>query len=88
VLRRQGITALHKGLIFWGVCLLLAMLFESAMLLPEWVRRFGGEGFLIAGWVSLWYPIEILLYEWWPVTQQIRIYESIMRMDIVFKEET
>jgi hypothetical protein len=53
----------------------------------EWVRRFGSEGFLIAGWVSLWHPIEILLYEWWPFSRQIHIYERIERMDIIFKEE-
>ena len=47
-----------------------------------------GEGFLIAGWVSLWHPVEILLYEWWPISRRIRIYESSMHMDIVFKEET
>ncbi len=87
-LRWQGIKALQNGIIFLGVCLLLSTLFENADMLPVWLRRFGGEGFLIAGWVSLWHPIEILLYEWWPFSRQIHIYESIMRMDIVFQEET
>jgi len=86
-LRWQGAKALQNGVIFLGVCLLLSALFENAEMLPEWLRRFGGEGFLIAGWVSLWHPIEILLYEWWPFSRQIRIYESIVRMDIIFKEE-
>jgi hypothetical protein len=86
-LRWQGVKALQNGVIFLGVCLLLSALFENAEMLPEWLRRFGGEGFLIAGWVSLWHPIEILLYEWWPFSRQIRIYESIVRMDIIFKEE-
>lgn len=86
-LRWQGIKALQNGLIFLGVCLLLSTLFENAETLQEWLRRFGSEGFLIAGRVSLWHPIEILLYEWWPFSRQIRIYESIERMDIIFKEE-
>ncbi len=46
------------------------------------------EGFLIAGWVSLWYPIEVLLYEWWPYSRENRIYERIMNMDIVLKAST
>lgn len=25
------------------------------------------EGFLIIGWVALWRPVEILLYDWWPI---------------------
>ncbi len=44
-----------------------------------------GEGFLIAGWVSLWHPIEVLLYEWWPLSRENRIYESIMKMEIVVR---
>ena len=87
-LRWQGIKALQNGIIFLGVCLLLSTLFENAEMLPEWLRRFAGEGFLIAGWVSLWHPIEILLYEWWPFSRQITISTSIMQMDIHFKEET
>jgi hypothetical protein len=86
-LRWQGIKALQNGLVFLGICLLLSALFENAEALEEWVRRLGSEGFLIAGWVSLWHPIEILLYEWWPFSRQIRIYENILRMDIIFKEE-
>ncbi len=86
-LRWQGIKALQNGVIFLAVCLLLSTFMESAEFLPEWLRRFGGEGFLIAGWVSLWHPIEILLYEWWPISRQIHIHESIMRMEIIFKEE-
>ena len=87
-LRWQGIKALQNGLIFLGTCLLLSTLFENAEALQDWVRRLGSEGFLIAGWVSLWHPIEILLYEWWPFSRQIHMHESIMRMEIIFKEET
>lgn len=86
-LRWQGIKALQNGFIFLATCLLLSSFFENAEIFPEWLRRFGGEGFLIAGWVSLWHPIEILLYEWWPLSRQINIYRSIMQMDIIFKEE-
>ena len=87
-LRWQGIKALQNGVIFLGICLLLSTLFENAGTLPEWLRRFGSEGFLIAGWVSLGHPIEILLYEWWPFSRQIHIYESILRMEIILEEET
>ena len=87
-LRWQGIKALQNGVIFLGICVLLSTLFENAETLPEWLRRLGSEGFLIAGWVSLWHPIEILLYDWWPLSRQLHIYETIMRMEIIFEEET
>ncbi len=86
-LRWQGLKALRNGLIFLSICLLLSTFFENAESLQEWLRRFAGEGFLIAGRVSLWHPIEILLYEWWPFSRQINTYGSIMRRDIIFKEE-
>ncbi|MEJ0053915.1 MAG: hypothetical protein WDN10_04315 [bacterium] len=30
------------------------------------------EGFLIIGWVALWRPVEILLYDWWPIVDERR----------------
>ena len=87
-LRWQGIKALQYGVVFLALCLVLSTVFASADVLPDWLRRFGGEGFLIAGWVSLWHPIEILLYEWWPLSRQVRIYESILNMEITFKAKT
>ena len=31
------------------------------------------EGFLIGGWVAMWRPLEIFLYEWWPIRAEIRL---------------
>jgi hypothetical protein len=82
-LRWRGLKALQDGLVFLAACLLISIAFENAEFLPEFLRRFLGEGFLIAGWVSLWHPIEVLLYEWWPFSRENRIYESILKMEIV-----
>ncbi len=73
-LRWEGFKALQDGVLFLGACLLLSTLFENVEFVPEFLRRFLGEGFLIAGWVSLWHPIEVLLYEWWPYSRENRIY--------------
>jgi hypothetical protein len=27
------------------------------------------EGFLIGGWVAMWRPLEVFLYDWWPNRQ-------------------
>ena len=27
------------------------------------------EGLVITGWVAMWRPIEVLLYDWWPLIQ-------------------
>ena len=54
--------------------------------------RFPGEklfsnGLEIAGWVSLWRPIEIFLYEWWPYWRENQLYAQVMNMQIVITEE-
>jgi len=42
-----------------------------------------GESFLIVGWVAMWQPAEILLYDWWPFWQDIRIYKYIADIVII-----
>ncbi|WP_036478232.1 hypothetical protein [Myxosarcina sp. GI1] len=81
-LRGRGIRALQRGLLFLAVCLVISTLFDKIEYLPILVHRFLNEGFLIAGWVGLWYPIELLLYEWGPLKRQKQIYEMIKDMEI------
>lgn len=35
------------------------------------------EGLLILGWVANWRPIEIFLYDWWPLMQRRRLLQRI-----------
>lgn len=84
-LRWEGLTALRNGFLFLAVCLFVAGVIESLGVLPGLVGRFVIEGLLIAGWVSLWYPIEILLYGSRPVAHSRLIYESIARAAITIK---
>jgi len=41
---------------------------------------------LSAGWVALWEPSEIFLYDWWPFRQDMRIYNKIADADLVIRE--
>ncbi len=36
----------------------------------------------ILGWVALWRPLEIFLFEWWPVREDIRMYERLAKMPV------
>jgi hypothetical protein len=40
------------------------------------------ESFLIGGWVAMWRPLEILLYLWWPVLRERRLYQRLANMDV------
>ncbi len=43
------------------------------------------DALLIIGWVAMWEPITVLLYELWPIIQLKKTYEkiSIMEIDIL-----
>lgn len=84
-IRWQAIKALQSGLIFLGGCLLVSTLADNLEILPEWLRHLASEGFLIAGWVSLWHPIELILYEWWPYWREIHVYKHLMTMEVIIE---
>jgi len=86
-LRREGLKALRDGLVFLAICLFLSALFGKVVLPSEFPIRYLSEGLLIFGWVSLWRPIEILVYDWWPYARNNRIYENIMDMEILIQPQ-
>jgi hypothetical protein len=46
------------------------------------VAGFLAEGLAIVGWVANWRPIEILLYEWWPLARRRRLFERLAAAQI------
>jgi hypothetical protein len=80
-LLRQGRVSLAIGLTFLAVCLLiadaLARVAESGTFLTI-VR----ESLTIGGWVALWRPLEIFLYDWWPLVRRRRIYKNLARAQV------
>ena len=46
------------------------------------------EGFLIGGWVAMWRPLEVFLYDWWPIRADGRLLQrlSTMPVRIEYKE--
>ncbi len=47
--------------------------------------RFAGvvsESLLIGGWVAMWKPIEVFLYEWWPIRAEARLYTRLSEMPV------
>ena len=78
-LLKEGRTALIIGLAFLAACMLTSQLLRRrAGTLPIVLR----EGLIIAGWVAMWRPMEIFLYEWWPLRRKGRLYEKLSRMRV------
>lgn len=67
---RRGRSSLAIGLLFLTACLLAGRSIDpadrSALL---GVLR---ESLLIGGWVAMWRPLEIYLYDWWPLRRAIK----------------
>ena len=40
------------------------------------------EGFLIGGWVAMWRPLEIFLYDWWPIRSEARLLQRLSTMPV------
>ena len=40
------------------------------------------ESLIIAGWVALWRPLEIFLYDWWPIRAEAKLLDRLSEMDV------
>ncbi len=77
---KQGRISLAIGLTFLASCLLIAE-FLTVYEGRTWVRILR-EGFTIAGWVSMWKPLEICLYEWWPLVRRGQILTKLGKIPV------
>lgn len=79
-LLKRGRTSLLIGLVFLTGCLLLSELLvrKNYGTLLQLVR----ESLTIAGWVAMWRPMQIFLYDWWPLLRVRRVYEKLSRMPV------
>jgi hypothetical protein len=70
---RSGRKALLIGLITLSLCLFLAWYFTYEVEQRP-ITRLIQESFVILGWVSMWKPIEIFLYEWLPFARRRKLF--------------
>ncbi len=45
------------------------------------------EGLIILGWVANWRPLEIFLYDWWPIAGRRSLYRRLARATVSFAKE-
>ena len=67
-LLRYGAVSLAIGIMFLIACLALRRALVIRSLPTD--RAVIGEGLLILGWVAMWRPVEVLLYDWWPLARR------------------
>ena len=78
---RRGRTSLMIGLLALALAVALGGAVERALAgqrLGELLR----ESLLIGGWVAMWRPLEIFLYDWWPIRAEARLYDRLAAMPV------
>lgn len=73
---RVGRYSLAVGVATLVGCLLLAQLTARFFDNPP-LESLLRESFLILGWVANWRPLEIFLYEWWPIVRKRNLYRRL-----------
>ena len=76
-----GRKSLLIGIVFLALVFFLGQAIETAFGSGR-LTDFLTESLLIGGWVVMWRPLEIFLYDWWPVRAEARLFERLGRMPV------
>lgn len=68
----QGRMSMAIGIVFVSLCLIAADVIGDLGAGAGY--RIARESLTIVGWVAMWRPLQIFLYDWWPLRRQIRLY--------------
>jgi hypothetical protein len=78
---RRGSISLIIGLAFLGLFFLIARLLVHVMGENAFTTVLT-ESLIIGAWVAMWRPLEIFLYDWWPILGERRLYERISQLPV------
>lgn len=74
----EGRVSLMIGLSFLAICLLVADILAAGFADNTFLRLLK-ESLLIGGWVAMWRPMQIFMYEWWPIVRKVKIYRNLSK---------
>jgi hypothetical protein len=74
------------GVVFLSVAVILAGLVQGALGGSQ-ISALIRESMVIGGWVAMWRPLEIFLYDWWPIRAERKLFDrlSVMPVRLTFK---
>jgi len=78
---RRGRISLAIGLAFVAATI-ATMTFTEAWWPATGFARILHESLLIIGWVAMWRPLEIFLYDWWPIRSSARLFDRLATMPV------
>ncbi len=77
-LMRIGRTSMLIGLLFVAACVGASNLIRGEGAMRDTLR----ESLIIVGWVALWRPLEIFLYDWWPIRRHMRLFRRLSEANV------
>lgn len=83
-LLRIGRRSLVIGILVLITCFGAAHL-AGGLLTDAPFKRLVEESFLLLGWVANWRPLEIFLYDWWPIARRRDLYGRLSRASVETK---
>jgi hypothetical protein len=78
---RVGRTSLLIGLVALASAI-AAGDFLAGLMKGSRIGEIVRESFTIGGWVSMWRPLEIFLYDWWPIRAEARLSDRLAAMPV------
>ncbi len=85
-LLKQGRTSILIGVVFLAGCLLISEV-SLGRVTGAWASV-ARESLTIAGWVAMWRPMQIYLYDWWPLRRRGLIYAKLAEMPVEVIQKT
>lgn len=76
-----GRRSLWIGVLFLAISIVVGGLLKRALAGRE-VGELLRESLLIGGWVAMWRPLEIFLYNWWPILDEARLFDRLSAMPV------
>lgn len=76
---RSARHATLLGLAFMMACMLLYNLIGA---IDTLLTQTLAEGLMVIGWVALWRPVEMYLYDWWPLRRSSLLMERLSQMPV------
>jgi hypothetical protein len=84
--RREGTSGFLIGIVLLAVGLALSQATLHSDDLPDSLRIFFGEGlFLVAAWVGVWYPLDVLIYSPRPLRRDRAVLQAMAAADVVVR---
>jgi len=78
---RVGRISLLIGLAFVGLTVVVGD-YISGIVDKASYGRMIVDALVIGAWVALWRPMEIFLYDWWPIRAEARLFDRLAEMDV------